>query len=55
MKTVSDIIALFGGGAEVGRILNVPRHTVYTWMNRNRLPGDKDVALVEEAQAETVA
>ena len=50
MKTVSDVIDLFGGPPEVAQILNVPRHTVYTWRNRNSLPGDKDVTLVKEAK-----
>lgn len=50
MRTVAEIMDLFGGLPAFHRFFKVPRQTCHTWRRRNRLPPSMDVLLVEEAE-----
>ncbi|WP_425537406.1 carph-isopro domain-containing protein [Phaeobacter gallaeciensis] len=49
MRTVSDIIASFGGPSAFAKFFGVSKSTVNTWRRRNYLPPERDLELVKEA------
>lgn len=55
MKTVSDIVASFGGPTAFAGFFGIPKATVHTFRRRNQLPPERDVDLVREAERRSIS